>query len=255
MAKRKIDFSGVETYLKAPEGTHAAKVVEVEDVTFQSGNEGLKVVYEITQGIGKGARIYDNFSFADNALWKLKTLLEALKIKCNGRILLDTDKMVGKTLEIEVIHEEYEGKTRAKVTEMRKLSASKAEDEDEDIDDADEDDDIDVDDIDDDDAVEVDDVEEEEEKKPAEKAPAKKAAKKPAKKAVKKEEPEDEDDDDFEDDFDDDDDKEAKTEEKKSKKIVKSKAKKVEKKKEEPKKEESDDDDFEDDDDDEWEDA
>lgn len=223
--KKKVDFSGVEVFNKAPEGTHVVKVASVEEVTFQGGNEGFKVAFEITKGAGKGARVYENFPLVDTALWKLKSLLVSIGMKADGRVTLDTDKLVGKTLEIDVYHEEYEGKTRAKVGEMRKLVKSKVEDDDDDIDDEDIDD--------------TDDEDEEEEEKPK-KAPAKKSASKPKKKP----EPEEEDEDDEEDD--EEDEKPAK----KSKKAApKTKAKP--KKKSEP---EDDDDDWDDDDDDEWED-
>lgn len=218
MAKKKIDFSGVETYERAPEGIHVAKIVTVEETTFQSGNDGFKVAFEITKGAGKGCRVYENYPLTDTALWKLKTLLEAIKIKCDGRIMLDTDKMVGKLCEIEVSHEEYDGKTRARLANVKKVGTSKADEEveDEDIDDE----------IDDEEEEEVeekkpakkpakkttkkqpepeeddeDEEDDEEEEKPAKKAnkPAKKASSKPKKKV----EPEEDDDDDWDDDWDD----------------------------------------------------
>lgn len=224
--KKKVDFSGVEVFNRAPEGTHVVKVASVEEVTFQGGNEGFKVAFEITKGAGKGARVYENFPLVDTALWKLKSLLVAIGMKADGRVTLDTDKLIGKTLEIDVYHEDYEGKTRAKVGDMRKLVKSKVEDDDDDIDD---------DDIDD-----TDDEDEEEEEKPKKKTPAKKSAPK----TKKKPEPEEEDEDDEEDD-----EEEEKPAKKSKKAAPKTKAKP--KKKSEP---EDDDDDWDDDDDDEWED-
>ena len=172
MAKKKIDFSGVETFARAPEGVHVAKIATVEETTFQSGNEGFKVAFEILKGAGKGARVYENFPLADNSLWKLKTLLEAVKIKCDGRIILDTDKLIGKTLEIEVYHEEYDGKMRARLGEMRKLAPVETEDDED---------------------FEEEDFEEEDDEEVEEK-PAKKS--KTASKPKKKEEAEEEDDED-----------------------------------------------------------
>lgn len=174
MAKKKIDFSGIESFQRAPEGTHTVKVVEMEETTFQSGNEGFKVAFEIMKGAGKGARVYENFPLAENSLWKLKSLLEAVRIKADGRIMLDTNKVVGKTLEIDVYHEEYEGRMRARLGEMRRLGAGKVEDDDDE-----EEEDF------------EDDIEEEEE---IEEAP-KKAKKAPAKKAKAQPEPEEDDDD------------------------------------------------------------
>lgn len=213
MAKKKIDFSGVETFAKAPEGVHVAKIATVEETVFQSGNEGFKIAFEILKGAGKGARVYENFPLADNSLWKLKTLLEAVKIKCDGRIILDTDKLIGKTLEIEVYHEEYDGKMRARLGEMRKLAPVEAE-------------------PDDDEDIEEEDFEEEDDEEVEEK-PAKKS--KTASKTKKKEEVEEEDDE----------------EEKPAKKTKKSSSTKAKpKKKSEPEDEDDwddDDDDWEDD--------
>lgn len=204
MAKKKIDFSGVETFQRAPEGTHTAKVVEMEEATFQSGNEGFKVAFEITKGAGKGARVYENFPLAENSLWKLKSLLEAVKIKADGRIMLDTNKVVGKILEIDVYHEEYEGRTRARLGEMRRLGAGKVEDDDDEDEEDFEEEDIEEEppkktsnrkakkqpEIEEDDE---DDEEYEEEEKPAKKA--KKSTSKSSNKKEKKPEPEEEDDD------------------------------------------------------------
>lgn len=222
MAKKKIDFSGVETYERAPEGTHVAKIVTVEETTFQSGSDGFKVAFEITKGAGKGAKVYENYPLVDTALWKLKTLLEAIKIKCDGRIMLDTDKMVGKLCEIEVSHEEYDGKTRARLVTTRKIGSSKTND------DEPEEDDDDIDDIDEEEDEEV------EEKKPAKKE--KKTVKKPAKKQPEPEE----------DDEDEEEDEEEEKPAKKSKQPAKKAASKS-KKKVEPEPEE-DDDDWDDDD-------
>lgn len=207
MAKKKIDFSGVETFARAPEGVHVAKIVTVEETVFQSGNEGFKVAFEILKGAGKGARVYENFPLADNSLWKLKTLLEAVKIKCDGRIILDTDKLIGKTLEIEVYHEEYDGKMRAKLGEMRKLAPVEAED----------DEDFEEEDFDEEDDEEVEEKpakksktaskpkkkEEAEEEDDEDEKPAKKTKKSSSTKAKPKKKSEPEDDDDWDDDDDD----------------------------------------------------
>lgn len=209
MAKKKIDFSGVETFQRAPEGTHTAKVVEMEETAFQSGNEGFKVAFEIMKGAGKGARVYENFPLAENSLWKLKSLLEAVRIKADGRIMLDTNKVVGKTLEIDVYHEEYEGRTRARLGEMRRLGAGKVEDDDDEDEEDFEEEDIEEEppkktsnrkakkqpEIEEDDE---DDEEYEEEEKPAKKA--KKSTSKSSNKKEKKPEPEDDDDEDWDDD-------------------------------------------------------
>lgn len=179
----KVDFTGVESFNKPAEGTHKAKIVKVEETTSQGGNDMFKVTFEVISGPSKGCKVIENYPLIDTALWKLKSLLQAIGMKADGRVQIDLDKMEGKTLEIEVFYEEYNGQDRAKISETRKIVASKSEPED------DEDD-------------EEDEEEEEPPKKPAKK-PAKSSKKAPAKKAKKKPEPEPEED---EDDWDDEDD-------------------------------------------------
>ena len=201
--KFKVDLTGVETFQRAPEGEHTAKIVSAEAKASQSGNDMIVVCFEVTKGEGKGSRVYENYPLVDTALWKLKSLLQALGMKADGKVQIDLDKLVGKVVTIVVKHEEYEGKLRARLDEVKKFSvASSDDDEDEDDEDIEEDDDL-----------EEEDEEEEEEEKPKKKAPAKKPAKKPVKK-----QPEPEEDEDDDDDWDDDDEEE---EEKPAKKPAK----------------------------------
>lgn len=229
--KVKVDFTGVESFNRASEGQHVAKIATAEMKTSQGGNDMIVVAFEVTKGQDKGARVFENYSLTENALWKLKGMLQAIGMKCEGKVQLDLDKLVGKVCIIEVSHEEYEGKTRARIQECKKLAAvaENDEDEDDDFDDEDEDEDDapakkpakkeskpaskkkpmnppeDEDDDDDDwDEDDEDDEEEEEEPAPKKKAPAKKAApaKKPANKAPAKKKPEPEDDEDEDDDDD-----------------------------------------------------
>ena len=191
--KRKVDFTGVEAFNKPAEGTHKAKLVKIEETSSQGGNDMFKATFEVVSGPSKGCKVIENYPLIDTALWKLKSLLQAIGLKAEGRVQVDLDKMEGKTLEIVVVYEEYQGQDRAKISETRKF-VSKEESDDEDDDEEDE--------------VEEpeEDEEEEEEEKPKKKAPEKKSKKAPEKKSkkpAKKEEPEEEDDD-WDDDDDDD---------------------------------------------------
>ena len=164
--KKKLDFSGVESYTKCAEGQHTAKIVEVQENTTQAGDDMLTMVFEVIKGDSKGAKVFDNFVLTDKALWKLKQLLQVVGIKCDGKIALDLDKLVGKVCDIAVFHEEYNGKLKAKIDEYITLKRSN---DDEDYDDDDDEDD-------------------EPEEKPA---PRKKTAAKKAKKDPEPEEDED----------------------------------------------------------------
>lgn len=236
--KMKLDFTGVESFEKAEEGKHICKIASAEVKQSQGGNDMIVVAFEVTKGNSKGARVYENYPLVENALWKLKSLLQAIGLKCEGKVQLDLDKLIGKMCEVTVFHEEYEGKTRAKVDTVARIKAQTESDEDEDEEDTVEE------------AAEEED-EEEEEEKPAPKKSSKKAAKKPAKKQPEPE-PEDDDDEDDDDDWDDEDEEDEEPEEKPAPK--KKAAKKADKKssKKPAKKAEPEEDEDDDDDDDDW---
>lgn len=224
MSRRmKVDMTGVESYSRCPEGQFPAKLVQLEECTIQgSGDDGLKAKFEVTGGSGKGSNVFETFSLAEKALWKLKMLLEAMGLKANGKMTLDLDKLEGKSVGIEVVHDEYNGRKQAKIAQYLKLSEledTEADEDDEDDDDEDED--------------------EEPVKKPAKKAPTKKSKKQP--------EPEDDDEDEDEDDDDEDEEEEKPAPKKSSKKAPAKAAKKSAKKSK--KDEDDDEDDWEDDED------
>ena len=183
MAKRTItvDMTGVETFSKVSEGIHTAKVKEINTTTTQAGDDALQVIFEVIKGEDKGGRVFETFTLIDKALWKFKAFLKAIGVKHEGKIKIDIDKLIGKTCDIEVFWNEYNGQTYTKISDYFPIGKT-AYDEEED----EEDDDFDDDEED----------EEEEEVKPAKRSKAakeKKVAK--SKKAVKEPEPEDEDED------------------------------------------------------------
>ena len=231
---KKLDFTGVESYTKASEGIHTAKVAEILEKTSQGGDDMLQFKFEITKGEDKGSAVFESFVLTDKALWKFKAFLQAIGMKADGKLKIDLDKLIGKVCDIEVFWEEYNGQTRAKISDYYKAGKG-GKVEDEDLDDEDEDDT---------------DDEEEEEEAPKKKAPAKKT---PAKKAPAKKKPEPEDDDeDEEEDEDDEDEDEDEDEEpapkRKSKKAPPAKKKAPAKKSKKSSDEEDDEDDDEDDD-------
>lgn len=213
MAKRKmkLDFTGVETFNMPAEGVHKVKIEKIEETVSQGGNDMFKVTFVVIAGASKGCKVIENYPLIDTALWKLKGLLEAIGMKADGRVRIDLDKMEGKTLELTVKYEEYEGKDRARVAETRKVGAAITGDDEDDIDE-DDDDELDEDDEEDeleDEDDEDDDEEEEEPPKKSKKSTKSKKSEPKSKKSTKSKkkaepEPEDEDDDDDWDDWDDD---------------------------------------------------
>ena len=182
MARRmKLDFTEVEAFVKCEEGEHVVKLIEIEESESQAGNDMLSATFQVVKGNSTGAKLYDNFVLTEKALWKLQSFLTAVGIKADNKVILDLDKLVGKTCIVSVEHEEYEGKTRARIQEFKKLADKKDEPDDEDYDDEDYDD---------------------EEDEPTPKKSKSKPQSKPASKSSKQAKPkkQEEDDDDFDDD-------------------------------------------------------
>ena len=221
--KLKLNMEGVESYTRCPEGEWLAKLTKIEMGEVQgSGDDCLKARFEVIKGSAKGNTVFETFALSEKALWKLKSFLEAIGVKATGKISLDLDKLEGKICIIDVIHDEYNGTKRAKISAYIKPE-----------DDSDDDDEDEVDDEEDDDDEEEppkksskksapakkskkqpepeedeDDEDEEEEEKPAPKSkkPDKKAPAKSSKKASSKKKPEPDDEDDEDDDWEEDDD-------------------------------------------------
>lgn len=224
--KVKIDFTNVEAFQRASEGIHHVKISDIQEKNTQGGDPMLQVAFEILSGDDKGVKVFDNLVLTDKALWKFKSLLQIIGMKCDGKVAVDLDNMIGKTLNINVTHEEYNGQIRARVSDYLKPGATKSDDDDEDEDSFDEED-----------VTEDEEEVEEEAPKPKKKPVAKKA---PAK---KKPDPEEDEDDDWDEDEDDSEEEEEKPAPKKKAPAKKAPAKKAKKKPEPVEDDDEDDDD------------
>lgn len=234
--KVKVNMEGVESFTRCPEGEWLAQLKKAEMGEVQgSGDDCIKAQFEVIKGSAKGNTVFETFSLTEKALWKLKSFLDAVGMKSNGKLTLDLDKLEGKVCIIDVIHDEYNGQKRAKIFSYIKPGEDE-DDEDEDIDDEDED--------------EEEDEEEEAPKKKGKKAASKSA---PAKKSKKRPEPEEDDEDEDEDDdedYEDEEEDEPPVKSKKGKKAAPAKSSKKSSAKSKKKvKDEDEDDDWEEDDD------
>lgn len=128
--KLKIDFSNVQEYKRCEEGIHLAKLTKIDEGTSQAGDDMLKATFEVIKGSSKGARVFDNFVLTDKALWKFKMCLSAMGVKCDGKIAIDLDKLVGKTVNVEVGYEEYNGQKRARILDYTKIVVDTDDDDD-----------------------------------------------------------------------------------------------------------------------------
>lgn len=138
--KLSLDMTNVETFSKASEGIHTAKLAEITEKDSQNGDPMLQAIFEITKGEDKGCRVYENFGLSDKALWKFKSFLIAIGMKAEGKIKIDLDKLIGKVCDIEVFLDEYNGKEYVKISDYYAVGKAKKNDiEDEDDEDDDED--------------------------------------------------------------------------------------------------------------------
>lgn len=217
--KVKVNMTGVESYTRCPEGEWLARLKKIEIGEVQgSGDDALKAQFEVIKGSAKGNTVFETFSLSERALWKLKSFLDAIGMKSDGKLNLDLDKLEGKICIIDVNHEDYNGSKRAKISAYIKPSDDPDDDED-------------------DDEEDIEDEEEEEDEKPV-----KKSKKAPAKSSKKKPDPDDDEEEDEDDEDEDDEDEDEPP--RKSKKPTKKPAKKATAKKS---KKDDDDDDWEDD--------
>lgn len=127
--KLKLDFTGVESFQRASEGEHVCKIVTADEKQSQGGNDMIVIAYEVIKGEDKTARVFENYPLVDATLWKLKGMLQAIGMKADGKVQLDLDKLVGRTLIVAVKHEEYEGKTRARVDYVKRYTVEESDDD------------------------------------------------------------------------------------------------------------------------------
>ena len=140
----KVDLSGVESSQKAiPEGEY---VVSVNDASIESsskGNDYIKFEFEVIEGSHKGAKLYHNCSLLPQALFNLKNVLEALGFDIPTKAFdLDLSDLLGLECEVEVGHETFEGKKKARILEFINPEDSDVEDDEEDDEDDEDEEDL-----------------------------------------------------------------------------------------------------------------
>lgn len=130
-----------------PPGRYTAKVTSVE---IKEGQKDDYIAWElaVVGGDHDGAKLYYNTSLSPGALWNARGLFEAMGVDCeDDDFEVDPDELVGQEIGVEVEHELYEGRKRARVTdyfpadedgdedqEEKKSKRSRDDDEDEDDD-------------------------------------------------------------------------------------------------------------------------
>lgn len=138
----KVDLSGVESSRKAiPEGNYTVSVNDAKiETSSKSSADYIAFEFEVIEGDHKGAKLFHNCSLQPQALFNLKNVLEALGFTIPKKAFdLDLSELLGLECEVEVGHETYDGKKRARIVEFINPDEEDEDDEDEDEDDEDED--------------------------------------------------------------------------------------------------------------------
>lgn len=176
-----VDFEGVESGgFNLADGTYVAEIASVEEKESSEGNPMILVKWKVK---GKNVTLFDNLSLLPQALWRLKTMLEAIGVDVPDSAMdVDLDDLEGQSCKLEVTNETYEGKERPKVTNYLSLADKGGDSEDEETEESEEEEE-----------TEDEAEEEEEDTKPARKPGKKPAGKKPAKDEDEETEEEEED--------------------------------------------------------------
>jgi len=102
-----------------PEGLYSVIVTDAEEKTSSKGTQGIGLDLEITEGSEKGRAVWDTAWVTEKAMWRVKKMLSALKYEIpEGEFDLNTADLIGRRMFVSVEHEEYDGKTRARVADM-----------------------------------------------------------------------------------------------------------------------------------------
>ncbi|PWA11095.1 hypothetical protein DCC39_10375 [Pueribacillus theae] len=117
MAVIKMNLDEInEGFTPIPEGEYEAYVFEVKRKTFNSGNEGFSITYNIAEEPYKKRKIFDNLVITEAAFWKLGQFYKAVT-GYSGEVEINTNEFpsfVGKRVRLSIAVEEqtYQGETK-----------------------------------------------------------------------------------------------------------------------------------------------
>lgn len=116
----KVDMTGVEAGgVLIPQGNYSVEVEDVEVKNGQTGKPNLSWKFTIIEGKFKGSKLFYNTSLQPQALFNLKKVLLSLGIEVpDSTMSLDLSEIIGSTCDVEVGHEDYDGKLRSRITDF-----------------------------------------------------------------------------------------------------------------------------------------
>lgn len=110
-----VDFTDVEAGggMPTPDGYYVAECMSAEMEASQAGNDMIVVRWKTNIG----STVFDRFVLVPQALWVLRTALNCMGYDTpDGPFEFDPDDLVGNTLGLEIVNEEYEEKDQPRVT-------------------------------------------------------------------------------------------------------------------------------------------
>lgn len=118
MANMNLDFSNVRSNDPLEEGMYDVVIEAIEPKTSSTGKEMLLVRFREKE---TGTAVFENYLLQENCLWKLKDLLVAAGLECDGTCELDTDALVGLEFKAKITVEDYND---SKVNRIKKIYAA-----------------------------------------------------------------------------------------------------------------------------------
>lgn len=112
----KINWEAVEEkqFTLVPEGTYEAQITEVTETTTSKGDDMWKLKFVICNGDYKGQQIFSQLVFNDGGYGNIKKLYSAIFGTKLPKVCEPSDISQEK-VNIDVVHNEYNGKTYANV--------------------------------------------------------------------------------------------------------------------------------------------
>lgn len=110
------NFTDVEGFPIASEGSHHAKIINFEKSESKGGNPQYVWQFRITAGDSKDIELRFWTSLLPQARWKAAETLDAIGIEATGSIArFHRGDIIGRPCIIEVVHDTFEGRLNHKV--------------------------------------------------------------------------------------------------------------------------------------------
>lgn len=114
----KVNLNGVDAWeggVILPPGKYVARVTDAEEGQSSGGDPQIQLQLRAVGGEHDGGEIRDWIVVNAKTLGKVKQVLSALGLPSDGELDLDAASFVGKSCEIVVRNEPYDGKDRSRV--------------------------------------------------------------------------------------------------------------------------------------------